>query len=303
MAVDLTKGSVTPKVVLYRFGKLLNGKTKKVRINPLLSVIVNYIHSSHSRNHAELYSKFSDVRPRTLREYLKQLQELKWIRRHGREYHINSFLSDLIEKEPEFRPLFEFASLKLDLFDILNLPLLSIMVQRVKKIEIQYYEYWERYTKEIFKGLIFVIGELESGQRFDTILPVNLHGQATFGKEYLPHYCIPLKWQLFDIQQASFYSTNNKRSHHKGAINQKNEFIHFDNSISLLFLPKGKIYFLWQKKFFEQRKTSIKHWQGYEYLEVNDLEVLKRLLTERFVNGKRGLDLFDSLNMTYKRLH
>ena len=60
---------------------------------------------------------------------------------------------------------------------------------------------------------------------------------------------------------------------------------------------------LWEKKFFEQKKTSIKHWQGYEYLEVNDVEVLKRPFTERFINGKRRLDLFNSLEMTYKQLH
>lgn len=60
---------------------------------------------------------------------------------------------------------------------------------------------------------------------------------------------------------------------------------------------------LWEKKFFEQKKTSIKHWQGYEYLEVNDIEVLKKIFRERFVSGKRRLDLFDALDMTYKHLH
>ena len=60
---------------------------------------------------------------------------------------------------------------------------------------------------------------------------------------------------------------------------------------------------LLEKKFFEQRKTSIKHWQGYEYLEVNDIEVLKRLFAERFINGKRRLDLFNALDVTFKQLH
>jgi len=60
---------------------------------------------------------------------------------------------------------------------------------------------------------------------------------------------------------------------------------------------------LWEKKFFEQRKTSIKYWQNAEYLEVNDIEVLKRLFAERFINGKRRLNLFNSLDMTYKQLH
>ena len=305
-ALKLSNGEAEPKLIICRFGELLNGnnKTKKVRINPLLSAILFYIYSSHWRNHAELYNKFSYVKPRTLRAYLKELQELKWIRRHGRDYHSNAFLLDLIEKEPQFMLLLEFATLKLDLFDLLNLPLLSVINHSVKSVQIEYYESEERYFKEIFKGVVFLNGELENGQKFDTILPVNRHGQAIYGeKGFLEHYCLPLKWRLFDIEKASYFGTSFKRSHHKGAINKKNEFIHFDNSISLLFKPKGRLYMLWEKKFFEQRKTSIKHWQGYEYLEVNDIEVLKRLFTERFTNGKRRLELFDSLEMTYKQLY
>jgi hypothetical protein len=133
-ALKLSKGEIEPTLVLYRFGELLNGKnkTKTVRINPLLSAIVHYIYSSHWRNNYELYQRFNDIKPRTLRGYLKQLQELKWIRRHGMDYHINPFLLELIEKEPQFMLLLEFATLKLDLFDIKNLPLLSILGQKVK---------------------------------------------------------------------------------------------------------------------------------------------------------------------------
>jgi hypothetical protein len=57
---------------------------------------------------------------------------------------------------------------------------------------------------------------------------------------------------------------------------------------------------LWEKNFFERRKTSIKHWQNYEYLEVNDMDVLKRLFIERFVNGKRRLNLFKALGLEHK---
>ena len=134
-------------------------------------------------------------------------------------------------------------------------------------------------------------------------MPDNLHGQPIYGKkEYLDHHCIPLRWRLFDIQKASYYGTNHKRSHHKGAKNKPNEFIHFDNSISLLFQPKGRFYYPWQKEFFERRKTSIKYWQDYEYLEVNDIDALKRLFIKRFVKGKRRLNLFKSLRMEYKSI-
>jgi hypothetical protein len=56
----------------------------------------------------------------------------------------------------------------------------------------------------------------------------------------------------------------------------------------------------WEKKFFERKTTSIKHWQNGQYLEFNNFDDLKRLFVETFVNGKRRLDLFNSLGMTYK---
>lgn len=305
-AIKLVEGEIEPTLVYKQFGTVLHGKKQKTWINPLYGVILTYIYLGFWRYYYELYEYFSHIKPRTLRKYLKNLQELKWLRRHGRGYHLNPFLYKMIKKDKRFMLLLEYAPLKIDFFDILNLPLINASKRKVKvtRVEVDYFEVkYDKYFREIFRGVVCIDLHFKDEQKADTILPVNLHGQPIYGKkEYLEHCCIPLKWRLFDIQKASYYGTNHKRSHHKGAKNKSNEFIHFDNSISLLFQPKGRFYYPWQKEFFERRKTSIKYWQNYEYLEVNDIAVLKRLFVKRFVNGKRRLNLFKALGMEHKQI-
>ena len=55
-----------------------------------------------------------------------------------------------------------------------------------------------------------------------------------------------------------------------------------------------------QKTFFERKVTSIKHWQNRVYLETDRPENLNQMFNERFVNQKRGSELFNALCMTLK---
>jgi hypothetical protein len=313
-ALELSEGEKALGLSIYRLGKLRKCKTEaqkslRLRIKPIYKDILNYIRQSEFFDNSletpnwksiyELCNHFSIIKPRTLRGYLKELQELKWLRRHGRDYHLNPFLFELFGLDEKLILLLEFSPYKIDLFQLLNLPLINAQKSTVKDVGIAYFDRKdERYYREVFSGIAIITLTLESGKA-ETILPVNLHAQYAKGKD-INHYCIPLAWELFDIDRASYYSTNFKRSHHKGVVSKKNEFIHFDNSITIRYLPKSRFYMLWEKRHFEHKTTSLKHWQTGEYLEYDNLENLRILFNERFINGKRRLDLFNSLGMTYK---
>jgi hypothetical protein len=150
------------------------------------------------------------------------------------------------------------SNIKIDFFDLLNLPLVNALERKVVDVEISHYNIDKRCYRQIFREVAVITLQLENGEKAETVLPVNLHAQPTKGED-INHNCIPLLWQIFDIEKASYYSTNFSRSHHKGADNKSNEFIHFDNSVSIHYLPKKGFYMLWERNHYLRRKTGIKH--------------------------------------------
>jgi hypothetical protein len=315
VALELKAGNREKGLYIYRLGKLRKGKTKKqrLRVKSIYTEILDFIRKGifipmnddptieSWVSSYELYQHFSEINPRTLRGYLKELQELKWVRRHGRDYHLNPFLFRLFKIAPYLTSILEFAPYRIDFFELLNLPLVNSLNRAVKKVDMKYFEVkHEKYYREIFCGYLCIRLTLEQGNIAETILPVNRHAQSAKGED-IEHNCVPLVWKLFDIEKASYYSTNYKRSHHKGAKNRHNEFIHFDNSITIRYQPKNKWHLFWERRFHRQKITSIKHWQTGEYLEYDNLDNVERLFVERFISEKRFLDLFNALGMTYKR--
>ena len=49
-------------------------------------------------------------------------------------------------------------------------------------------------------------------------------------------------------------------------------------------------------------EKAVEKWNGYEYLEFCEFETAQRLFHSRFVEGRRGLDLFRRLDLTRKKL-
>jgi hypothetical protein len=179
----------------------------------------------------------------------------------------------------------------------------SALEHKIRAIEISHYKIKRGDFNPIFDGVVCIKLEMEAGQQVQTILPYNLHGQHAYGKNYIPHYCIPLSWSLFDIEKASYYGSTRKRIHHVRAFNKPAEFIHFDNSISIMFQPKGLTYMLWEKEIHKMEKDSLKWWNGSkEYVEFCSFDTLQRLFEARFLNGKRGHDIFHALGLTRKKL-
>jgi len=297
----LFEGKLDPKSLCVELASY-RGK-KKIRINQMFTDILRFIAPSRWRNHVELYSHFTDVNPRTLRYYLKQLRSLKWIMKVGYTYQINPFLEFLLDLDAQYWLLLEYATFKIDLFDLFNLPLMDITRTglRAKKLKITFWERNRKPLKPIFRGTVLIRLELEDGQKCETILPVNLHGQPIYGpKGFLEHYCVPLKWQLFDVRRASYFGSNYKRSHHKGASNKQADFLHFDKSIGIIYI-KDYLSYRWWKKPYE-RPLRLWNGQGNEYLEFCRFETLQRLFEVRFVEDRRRSGLFNALGLTHKPL-
>ena len=301
-ALRLSNGKIRPRPCVCLFGQL--SCKRKVRINPLLTDIVRFITIHQYVTYPELYKRYSYVNRRTLRRYLNELQRLRWIRRFAKAYHINPFFLNLLDHDKQFWWLMEYTPFKIDFFEIFNIPLKSALEHKIRAIEISHYKIRKGYFNPIFDGVVCIKLEMEVGQQVQTILPYNLHGQHAYGKNYIPHYCIPLSWSLFDIEKASYYGSTCKRSHHARAFNKPAEFIHFDDSISIMFQPKGLTYMLWEKEMHKMEKDSLKWWngKGKEYVEFCSFDTLQRLFETRFVEGKGRLDLFRRLGLTYRKL-
>lgn len=309
LAVEIHKGNLTNQPIIYQFGNLSKGKAKRQRIRkePIYTEILEYIRENNFalkaatpnwKSETEIYNQFKNIKPRTLRSKLIKLQKLHWIRRHGRDYHLNPFLFQLFKIDENFILMLEFASLKIDFFDVLNLPLIEAPKSKIINTKIVYKEVSDKYFNEIFKGKLLVTLTLEDGSKAQTLLPVNVHPQNAYG-EKVAHYCIPLDCSLFDLMDEPYYSTDIKREHRKQAFNQ-NWNIHADKSLTIPYTVKKSTYTLMQKTFFERKVTSIKHWQNRVYLETDRPENLNRLLNERFINQKRGTELYQALGMTSK---
>jgi hypothetical protein len=221
----------------------------------------------------------------------------------GYAYGINPFLEFLLDLHSKFWVILEYATFKIDLFDLFNIPLMDLARTELnaKRVEVTFRERNLKPLKPIFRGTVLISLELEDGQKCRTILPVNLHGQHIYGqKGFLEHYCIPLKWQLFDVKNSSYFGSNYKRKHHRGASNKQREFLHFDRSIEIIHI-KDYVSYLWWKKPYE-RPLKLWNGQGNEYLEFCRFETLQRLFEVRFIDGKRGPDIFHALGLTRKKL-
>jgi hypothetical protein len=307
LAVEIHKGNLTKKAIIYRFGNLRNGKAKRIRKEPIYTEILEYIPESYSaaklstpnwKSETEIYEHFKKINPRTLRSKLVNLQKLHWIRRHGRDYHLNPFLFQLFKIDENFLLMLEFASLKVDFFNVLNLPLIEASNSKITDTKIDYKEVSDKYFNEIFKGKMLVTLTLEDGSKAQTLLPVNVHPQNAYG-EKVAHYCIPIDCGLFDLTDEPYFSTDYKRPHRKGAINE-NWNIHADKSITIPYMTKKTLHPRYKIRFHQQKVTSIKHWQERTYLETDHIEKLNILFNERFVNQKRGTELYSALDMTLK---
>ena len=70
-------------------------------------------------------------------------------------------------------------------------------------------------------------------------------------------------------------------------------------------LTKGLFYLPWQKEMHRMEKDSLKWWngKGKEYTEFSCFDTLERLFEVRFVERKKGPELFDTLGLTKKNLH
>jgi hypothetical protein len=281
---------------------------KKIRINPLLPVILRFIESQAFI--WEIKSYFNFVNQRSLRRYIKILVDKKWLVRAGNGYEINPLLSYLIFRiDPQYAYILDYSTFKIDLFDLLNYPLMKLLEHKARKIRVDFFERNDKYLKPIFAGVVEIKAELENGREVQTILPLNLHAQSQIvGRtkvskkpivkpKGIKHYCIPLRWRLFDVQKCEYWSRKRRISRWDKNLKPL-IFLHFDNSISLLYAENLQVYWMFKKPY----EKAVKKWNGYEYLEFCEFETIQQLFHARFVQGKRRLDLFKSLGLTHKKM-
>jgi len=311
-ALRLSNGKIRPRPSICLFGQL--SWKRKVRINPLLTDIVRFITIHHYLTYPELYKRYSYVNRRSLRRYLNELQRLRWIRRFAKAYHVNPFFLYLLENYKQSFWLMEYATFKIDFFEIFNTPLKSALLHKVKAVEMKPYHVRRGYFNPIFKGVVVINLILEDGRKTFSFLPYNVHAQSKIvGRRQnkpiidacgIQHICLPLSWSIFDVNKTSFYGSNQKRSHHKGKGNKPLEFVHFDNSLTIMHQPKGLVYMLWEKEMHKMEEDSLKWWngKGKEYVELCSFDTLKRLFEVRLLDGKRGPDIFHAMGLTHKKL-
>jgi hypothetical protein len=311
-ALRLSEGKIRPRPCICLFGQL--SCKRKVRINPLLTDIVRFIMIHHYVTYPELYKRYSYVNRRSLRRYLNELQRLRWIRRFAKDYHVNPFFLYLLENYKQFFWLMEYATFKIDFFEIFNMPLKSALPDKVKTVDIKPYPVCRGDFNPIFKGVVLINLVLEDGRKTFTFLPYNLHAQPKIvGRQKkkpvinahgIHHICLPLSWSIFDIEKPSYYGSKRKRSHHKRTLNKPLKYIHFDNSISIMHQPKRSTHMLWEKEIHKMEKDSLKWWndKGKEYVEFCSFDTLDGLFKTRFVAGKRRSDLFNAMGLIHKPL-
>lgn len=309
-AFRLDNGKTRPRPSICLFGKL----SWKRRPNQVLTDIVLFTKIHHYVTYPELYKRYSYVKRRTLRLYLNELQRLRWIRRFAKAYHINPFLLEILDHFPHLWLLMMYATFKIDFFEIFNIPLKSALSQKIKTIKMKHYPVKEGPFTPIFKGVVVINLVLEDGRKTFTILPYNIHAQSKIvGRQRnkpvvnecgIPHICLPLSWSIFDVKKPSYYGPKRKRSHHKGNRNKPLEYIHFDNSLTIMHQPKGLTYMMRELEMHKMEEDSLKWWngKGKEYVEFSSFNTLKRLFRVRFVKGKRDSDIFQAMGLTCRKL-
>ena len=256
---------------------------------------------------------------RQLKRALQLLVNLKWLVRRGRSeiatYYSNPFLAVQIERHKSLYFLAEYSRLKIDFFDLLNLPLLNALTsnQKITKTEVEFTEYKIGFKKPwiraFFEGDMEIRLHAESGNIYQTFLPVNFHASPKLnwkeenGKKIrvqepygFPHHTIPLRWVLFDITESRQYTKKRRKSRWDKNLG-KLEYIHFDNSFKILHYTDIAQYLAYNKPF----ENALKKWntKTCEYVEVGDFKTLENLFYNRFVRNKRKNELFEALGLRY----
>jgi len=262
---------------------------------------------------------FKNVSIYTLNRNLQTLVNLKWIIRRGRgirtDYYINPFLVVIWDNDKDScYSLLQYTIFKIDFFNLLNLPLLNIVKSGRKIIDVKI-EFTELHghalwVRAFLNGILSVTFTFEDRTRNEVYYPVNLHAQPKIewtiknGKKVrstnpygIKHYCIPMLWELFDIQEAKMFSKTRRQSRYDKNLGEM-EFIHFDNSFKIFHYPDTQRYLMFTKPF----DIALKKWnnKNCQYIEFCNFKTLQKLLTHRFVDGKRRKDLFDALGLKYK---
>jgi hypothetical protein len=263
-----------------------------------------------------------------LRHALQLLVNLKWILRRGKGSHFNEltltnhetvyypnpFLSIIWKSQQQWVFLLsEYARLKIDFFDLLNVPLIYALRSNQKfiKSEVKFHKYnrtseWEH---AFFQGEVDIEIYAENGDMYHTYLPINFHaaskiiGYDAKTKKRVtdpygfPHHTLPLSWSLFDVIEGKLYSKKGRESRWAKEVGEC-EYIHFDNSIKILRYATLAQRILFEKPF----EYALKKWntKSCEYVEVSSFELLEKLFYYRFVENKRREELFDSLGLEHK---
>ncbi|WGM89558.1 MAG: hypothetical protein NUK63_00070 [Candidatus Bathyarchaeum tardum] len=297
--------------LLYCAKTTLEGKKKRrIRVDPQHTQIMEIMGYCRRTDFMDLEVYAKDIKKRKLKRILQSLVTKKWLVRQGRGnyavYSLNPFLEFLLKKDVQFWCLLDFASFKIDFFDLLNLPLVNFVKAKklAKKIDIDYIETRIGTITSFFAGFVQIEFIMQNGKRFINYLPCNLHAQPLLKWQYtqsgkyrttnyhgMRHYCLPISWKLFDIKECKYFKKFDQQL-------GKTVYIHFDNSISLLCNEDKVISFI----FVDYWKKALEKWQGYTYLEFREFDTLKKLFNARFVKGKRREELIAELGLKLKRI-
>jgi hypothetical protein len=235
-------------------------------------------------------------------------------------YRPNPFLEVLRDTDYQYLILCFYAQLKIDFFDLLNVPLINSVStgQKIINTEVKFYKFEQgrhaSWVRAFFEGFVDIELHTENGDKYQTYLPVNLHAAAKISgynpkskkriiDPYgLKHHTLPLKWSLFDIIESREYSRKGRKSRWDKNVSEC-RYIHFDNSFKILCYDQKTSYGYQQYLIFGKpfEKFLKVKWstETSEYIEVSDFTILERLFHERFVNQKRRTELFDALELKY----
>jgi hypothetical protein len=292
----------------------------------VLPDIVYYVGHNKEASFYELADYFKKyVSKRQLKRAMQLLVNYKWLIRFARAdltvYRPNPFLEMLtgIANSDCYLFLGQYAKMKIDFFDLLNIPLLNAVNSGQKiidaKVHFREHQPNRSFVKAFFIGFIQIELKAENGEIFETYLPVNRHAASkiigydkikkkpiTANRFY--HHTIPLKWSLFNVLQSVELTKRGRKSRWEKNPCQYT-YVHFDNSFKIICYDKrsefGKNQYLRFGRPFERLLKNIwsKKTESCQYIEVSDFETLQKLFTYRFVDGKKRFELFDSLGMTY----
>lgn len=250
-----------------------------------------------------------------LKRAMQLLVKSKWIIRRGKNelatYLPNPFLAAQFLTNEDYIYLVEYARLKIDFFELLNLPLINALNQTIIKSEVTYHEYGlgsqKMYIKAFFCGYVTIKLTANNGVIYETQMPVNIHTASKIvGRRDnkpitdaygFPHCTLPLNWKLFDVQDSREYTRKSKVSRWAKKTNEC-QYIHFDNSFKIVAYKDKHLYMTFRKAF----DSALKSWNNKDcqYVEVSHLDVLSNLFEQRFVNNQRQAKLLDSLKLRYK---